>query len=599
MSHLKKFERKVERKVENLEHRLSHDAHQHQQQQKGKPTGKMQDTPGPKIKNEVKKQIENRPDEWKIEQGINAAKLPFLDQSGPETVYIQPKVWDGKMTKDEAAIKAVGDPKKLFPREIEGWKGYVEWEEYPERKKAAHKILTSQAFPPNPEYQMGPIPDTNPVLPGTHWKQWHHAVGGELTDVPEDSWNTVLKEKHPEMLHLLQFPYNGEPPKRLTTAQPVTPNSLHFVRNHGGIPLIDKDKFFLKLDGLVKNPKTYTMDDLMDESKFPRMKKMITMQCSGTRRIEQISLYAGQGDEVPQAPWAEGAIGTAEYVGISLKKVIKDCGGLLEGGKHLELYGAETYFKNNEAMNYVVSVPWSKVKANEVMLAWEMNGEPLPKIHGYPLRVMVMGYIGARSVKWLYRIKAIETPSLAPVQSKEYLYFNQQVGKHNQRPTDGIQIQEMPVSSAIMSPWKNQVVIHNGKIRCKGWAYSGGGRWPERVELSSDGGFSWYPVPLENMSEKGQWTWRTWEIDLPCDVEGWIEIVCRCWDNSLNTQPLAVRAAWNWGLHVTSSAHRISVYSINKSRPLTAERLEMLKAHGQPLAPITWPEELQTQSWDE
>lgn len=123
MSHLKKFERKVERKVENLEHRLSHDAHQHQQQQKGKPTGKMQDTPGPKIKNEVKKQIENRPDEWKIEQGINAAKLPFLDQSGPETVYIQPKVWDGKMTKDEAAIKAVGDPKKLFPREIEGWKG--------------------------------------------------------------------------------------------------------------------------------------------------------------------------------------------------------------------------------------------------------------------------------------------------------------------------------------------------------------------------------------------------------------------------------------------------------------------------------------------
>lgn len=60
---------------------------------------------------------------------------------------------------------------------------------------------------------MGPIPDTNPVLPGTHWKMWHHAIAGELNDVPEDSWKTVLKEKHPEMLHLLQFPYNGEPPK--------------------------------------------------------------------------------------------------------------------------------------------------------------------------------------------------------------------------------------------------------------------------------------------------------------------------------------------------------------------------------------------------
>jgi sulfite oxidase len=127
--------------------------------------------------------------------------------------------------------------------------------------------------------------------------------------------------------------------------------------------------------------------------------------------------------------------------------------------------------------------------------------------------------------------------------------------------------------------------------RCKGWAYSGGGRWPERVELSADGGFryvrlflrpvstvfvlsflhknseltknSWYNVPNENMSKKHKWTWRTWEFDVPCDVEGWVEVVCRCWDNSLNTQPLTVRAAWNWGLHVTSSAHRISVYSIS------------------------------------
>jgi sulfite oxidase len=251
-------------------------------------------------------------------------------------------------------------------------------------------------------------------------------------------------------------------------------------------------------------------------------------------------------------------------------------------------------------MNYVVSVPWSKVKANEVLLCWEMNGEPLPAIHGFPLRVMVLGYIGARSVKWLYRVKAIENPSLAPVQRNEYLYFNQQTGKHNQKPTDGIQIQEMPVSSAIMSPWNNQVVIHNGAIHCKGWAYSGGGRWPERVELSADGGFSWYAVPLELMSAKHKWTWRTWEIDLPCDVEGWIEIVCRCWDNSLNTQPLSVRAAWNWGLHVTSSAHRIKVYSINKTRSRTQEKLKMFEENpDSPLAPLTWPEEFPTQSAEE
>jgi sulfite oxidase len=138
-----------------------------------------------------------------------------------------------------------------------------------------------------------------------------------------------------------------------------------------------------------------------------------------------------------------------------------------------------------------------------------------------------------------------------------------------------------------MSPWQNQVIMHSGKIRCKGWAYSGGGRWPERVELSADGGFNWYAVPEEKLSKKGKWTWRTWDIDLPCDVEGWIEIVCRCWDNSLNTQPLNVRAAWNWGLHVTSSAHRIKIYSVNKTHKLTQQKLAQFKEHDIPLAPLT------------
>jgi sulfite oxidase len=190
------------------------------------------------------------------------------------------------------------------------------------------------------------VPDTNPVLEGIRWKLWHKAIGGTLKDIPEISWKTVLEEKHPDMLHLLQFPYNGEPPKRLTTAEPITPNPLHFVRNHGGIPDIDAEKFTLELDGLVKNPTTLTLADLKNEALFPRQSNLVTIQCSGTRRIEQISEYAGEGDEMINAPWAEGAIGTAQWTGVSLKKVIKHCGGLIEGAKHLEFYGAETYFKH-------------------------------------------------------------------------------------------------------------------------------------------------------------------------------------------------------------------------------------------------------------
>lgn len=157
-----------------------------------------------------------------------------------------------------------------------------------------------------------------------------------------------------------------------------------------------------------------------------------------------------------------------------MKKVLKYCGGLKDGAKHIEFMGVDTYFKKGQVYNYVVSVPYRKVKIHEVLLAWEMNGKPLPKIHGYPLRVVVFGYIGARSCKWLARINALAAPSTGPVQMKEYLYYTSQVGKHNATYSDGFSIQEMPVSSAIMSPIDKAVIIHDGKITMRGWAYSGG-----------------------------------------------------------------------------------------------------------------------------
>ncbi|KAI0477144.1 sulfite oxidase [Xylariaceae sp. FL0804] len=533
-------------------------------------------------------------DEWRLEQGLAASELHLLDQTKPQEAESDIPGWE----RDAAPARKLFDD-KLAQDELPGWSGYVEWEDYPEKKKKANEILLSQRFPPPPEFQLEPIPGTNPVLEGVRWKMWHRAIGGRLANVPEESWAIVKEEKSPDMLHLLEFPYNGEPPKRLVTEKDITPNNLHFIRNHGGIPVIDPAAWHLQLGGLVAKPGRLTLADLQDEARFPRMEKTVTLQCSGTRRIEQIGLYAGEGDEMINAPWAEGAIGNARYVGVSLKKVIKHCGGLVGGAKHLELVGADTYFKMNEVMNYVVSVPWSKVKANEVMLAWEMNGEPLPKIHGAPVRMVIMGYIGARSVKWVYRINALREPTRAPVQSREYLYFNQQVGKHNQRWVDGIQIQEMPVSSAIMSPWNKQVVVHAGLIELRGWAYSGGGRWPERVEVSADGGFSWTAVPPGNLSAKRRWAWRVWHATVPCEVEGWLELVVRCWDNSLNTQPTSVRDAWNWGLHVTSSAHRVKVYSVNKARERTRERLEEFDRRGIGFLPITRPTEFPTMSWEE
>ena len=136
-------------------------------------------------------------------------------------------------------------------------------------------------------------------------------------------------------------------------------------------------------------------------------------------------------------------------------------------------------------------------------------------------------------------------------------------------------------------------------LTCVGWAYSGGGRWPERVEVSSDGGYTWYGVPEENMSAKHKFTWRTWNMSVPCDHEGWTELVVRCWDNSLNTQPMEVRHSWNWGLHVTSSCHRVKIYSVNASRPATKRRLEQFEERKESFLPITRPTEFSTMSAEE
>ncbi|KAG7129050.1 Sulfite oxidase like protein [Verticillium longisporum] len=501
-----------------------------------------------------------------------------------------------------------------FAEEREGWKGYIEWEKYPEKKEQAQKILAQYDFPDPPEFQLVPLPDTNPLLTGERFKQYHYACG--LDYIPRVSWEYVQKEKAKDMIHVLQFPYNGEPvrvrvsitlvpPKFLTSRQDrlveteITDNKDHFVRNHGGVPEIDPEKFTLDIDGLVKNPRTLTLADLQNEALFPRQSNVVSLQCSGTRRIEQIHEYPGDGDELINAPWGEGAIGTARWTGVSLKKVIKYCGGLQDGVTDIELRGADTYFKKGNAMNYLVSVPWRKVKAHEVLLAWEMNGEPLPKMHGFPLRAVVFGYIGARSAKWLYQVRAIRGPSPGPVQMKEYLYYTPQIGKQNAKFSNGFSIQDMPVSSAIMSPRDKDQIIHDGKVKLRGWAYSGGGHWPVRVEVSGDGGSVWYEVPWQKMSTKYFWAWRLWEIDLPVDAEGWLEFCVRTWDNAMNTQPTYVRSAWNWGLHVTSSAHRIKVYSINKSKPDTAARLKQLEENGIPMLPITHPIKVDLESDEE
>jgi sulfite oxidase len=110
----------------------------------------------------------------------------------------------------------------VFAEERKGWKGYIEWERYPEKKKQAEEILARYDFPVPPEFQLQPLPPTNPILEGVRWKYYHYAMGPGLSNMPDISWKYVLKEKSEDMIHVLQFPYNGEPPR--------VSNHLHMLR---------------------------------------------------------------------------------------------------------------------------------------------------------------------------------------------------------------------------------------------------------------------------------------------------------------------------------------------------------------------------------
>ncbi|KAF9493596.1 molybdopterin binding oxidoreductase [Pleurotus eryngii] len=402
-----------------------------------------------------------------------------------------------------------------FAEEKTGWTGYVEWERYPEKKKLAQNILASHKFTPIP----------GALLIGHRWKEYHEALG--LKSIVDFSWKTVLKEK-PELIHLLDSPYNGETRRDQLLTEILTPNKYHFIRNHGGVPNIDKDVYELEITGLVNRPIKISLKDLQDINKFP---------------TEQIREYPGDGDELINAPWGEGAIGTAVYRGVSLKKVLKiACGGVVSTLNSLVLIPISSM--KGQVYDYAVSVPWRKVRqSDEVILAWKMNGVDLPKIHGYPLRV-----VG----RWLTRVNARSDESDGPVQSKEYLYYN----------SNGFSIQQMPVSSAIISPVDKQVIIHDGFITLR-----------ERVEVSPDGGHVWHAVPQKNMTEKHYHAWRLWTIDLPVEPEGWLEFCVRTWDSSNNTEPTFVQSAWN----------------VNSSRSATAQRLKEIEDRGEEFEPLSTP----------
>ncbi|HSN86843.1 MAG TPA: sulfite oxidase [Thermoanaerobaculia bacterium] len=353
--------------------------------------------------------------------------------------------------------------------------------------------------------------------------------------------------KRPGLLVRQSSPYNGGPAPEWVIRGFETPNELFFVRNHGDVPAVDPEAYRLTVDGLVRRPLSLSLDEIRH---FPKATVAATLQCAGNRRLEMMAV-----EPIPhELPWGTEAISNAVWGGVPLCDLLA-AAEPRSRARHAAFLGLDETERHGHRFHFGGSVPLAKALGPEVLLAYEMNGEPLPPVHGAPLRVVVPGYIGARSVKWLTAITLQEAPSDNYFQSKAYRLFPQSMRPETVEYDQGMMLGDFPVSSVICAPLEGETLAA-GTVTVKGWALAGGGRTVERVDVSTDGGRTWTVASLGSGSSP--WTWRLWEAALDLSP-GPQELICRAWDSAAHTQPEHPSQVWNFKGYVNNSWHRVRV----------------------------------------
>lgn len=355
------------------------------------------------------------------------------------------------------------------------------------------------------------------------------------------------RSKHPRFESLSEAPWNGEPPADLLVESAVTPTELFYVRNHAPVPAVDPASFRLEVAGRVAEPLRLSLDEL--RSGFPAVDSVATLQCAGNRRDELIAERPIPGE----TPWGRTPLGNARWRGAPLSAVLRAAGVDAEDGGHVAFLGLDRIEKDGETIGFGGSIPLARaLRGDDVLLAYEMNGAPLEPVHGFPLRVVVPGYIGARSVKWVGSVRVQDEPSDNHYQARSYKLFPPHVGPDGADWSRGLMLGELSINSAICRPAPDEEVAA-GRVAVRGYAMAGGDRTVERVEVSADGGRSWIWAQHEP-APAGVWSlWRA-EVELPA---GEHELVCRAWDSAANTQPESVAAIWNFKGYMNHAWHRV------------------------------------------
>jgi sulfite oxidase len=327
----------------------------------------------------------------------------------------------------------------------------------------------------------------------------------------------------------------------------ITSTDCFFTRSHASTPTVDPAAWRLEVDGLVEQPMRLSLDEL---ATFPRREVPATLVCAGLRRDEFLSIGPLPGE----LPWGPEPISTGRWGGVPLAEVLGQA-AVKPAGRFVEFVGLDCVERHGHRFGFGGSIDLEKALSPDVLLATELNGAPLPPAHGFPLRALVPGWIGARSVKWLGRVAVTDKPSENYFQSKAYRVAREVNHRDPRDVSAGTALSEVPLNAVILQPTRDQVVPV-GRVLVRGWAMGAGGRPLASVEVSPNAGSEWVPARLTVPG--AAWTWSLWEATLDLK-RGRHMLTVRASDSSGVKQPAAVAEAWNVKGYANNVWHRVPV----------------------------------------
>jgi sulfane dehydrogenase subunit SoxC len=311
---------------------------------------------------------------------------------------------------------------------------------------------------------------------------------------------------------------------------PVTPAGLHYLLIHYDIPAVDPATYRLEVGGTVEQPLSLTLDDIRAR---PAVEHTVTLECAGNGRARLTPRPVSQ-------PWLQEAVGTAVWRGTPLAGVLEDA-GLGEDATEVIFTGRDRGIEGDEDQRYQRSLGLHDALMPDVLLAYEMNGQPLPPQHGFPLRLLVPGWYGMTSVKWLAEITVVEEPFGGYQMITSYRFRNEE--DEEGEPVTRMQPRALMVPPGIPEFLTRARTVPLGPVELEGRAWSGCAPIAA-VEVSDNSGVAWAEAGIERDLDS-RWAWLRWRYTWRPEAPGEYLLWCRARDEQGNEQPS--QPTWNLG----------------------------------------------------